>query len=198
MTRLILASKSPFRAMLMKNAGLAFAQEQARVDERAIEVSLEKTGTDPQDLAIILGEAKALDVSERNLDALVIGSDQTLSLGDAVLHKAGTPEEARRRLQQLSGRTHQLNSSVVLARNGETLWRHISVARLTMRSLTPAFIGRHLAQTGQKVLGSVGCYQFEAEGLQLFEAIEGDYFTIVGMPMLPLLDQLRTMGAIDG
>jgi septum formation protein len=184
--------------MLMKNAGLAFAQEKAQIDERAIEAALEKTGTGPEDLALILSEAKALNVSERTIDALVIGSDQTLSLGDDVLHKAGTMDDAQRRLLQLSGRTHQLNSGVVLARNGETLWRHVSVARLTMRDLTPAFIGRHLAQTGAKVLGSVGCYQLEGEGLQLFETIEGDYFTIVGLPMLPLLKQLRTMGAIDG
>ncbi|MGB8819264.1 MAG: Maf-like protein, partial [Rhizobiaceae bacterium] len=191
MTRIILASKSPFRAILMKNAGLTFAQEQAQIDERAIETALQKTGTSPEDLALILSEAKALDVSERNIDALVIGSDQTLSLGDDVLHKASTMDDAQRRLLQLSGRTHQLNSGAVLARNGETLWRHVSVARLTMRDLTPAFIGRHLAQAGAKVLGSVGCYQLEGEGLQLFETIEGDYFTIVGLPMLPLLKQLR-------
>jgi septum formation protein len=158
---------------------------------------LERTRTSPEDLAIILSEAKALDVSERHHGALVIGSDQTLSLGDDVLHKADTMDDARRRLLHLSGRTHQLNSGVVLARNGETLWRHVSVARLTMRALTPRFIGRHLAQTGAKVLGSVGCYQLEGEGLQLFDAIEGDYFTIVGLPMLPLLAQLRAMGAID-
>ena len=198
MSDLILASKSPFRAMLMRNAGLAFSQQAARVDERIIEQTLEDTGTTPADLALILAEAKAVEVSGRNPDALVIGSDQTLSLGDEVLHKAATKEEARRRLLKLQGHTHQLNSGVVLARNGQAVWRHLSIARLTMRSLTPEFIGRHLAATGEKILGSVGCYQFEGEGLQLFEAIDGDYFTIVGLPMLPLLAELRKIGAIDG
>lgn len=198
MNDLILASKSPFRAMLMRNAGLAFNQQAARIDERVVEQTLETTGITPSDLAMILAEAKAVDVSERYPNALVIGSDQTLSLGDEVLHKAATMEEARRRLLQLQGQNHQLNSGVVLARNGEAIWRHVSVARLSMRTLTPEFIGRHLAATGEKVLGSVGCYQFEGVGLQLFDAIDGDYFTIVGLPMLPLLGELRKLGAIDG
>jgi septum formation protein len=198
MSDLILASKSPFRAMLMRNAGLTFSQQAAHVDERAIEDTLDATGTTPADLALILARAKAIEVSERHPQALVIGSDQTLSLGDDVLHKAATMEEARDRLLHLQGRMHQLNSGVVLARNGQVIWRHVGVARLTMRSLSPQFIGRHLASTGDKVLGSVGCYQLEGEGLQLFETIEGDYFTIVGLPMLPLLSELRKLGAMDG
>lgn len=195
---LILASKSPFRAMLMKNAGLAFTQAAAAIDERAIEIAISDSGISPEDLALVLAEAKALDVSNTNRPALVLGSDQTLSLGDEVLHKAATLDEAALRLAKLSGKTHQLNSAIVLAKNGETLWRHVSVARLTMRNLTPQFIGRHLARTGNSVLGSVGCYQLEGEGLQLFDNIEGDYFTIVGLPMLPLLAKLRELGAIDG
>ena len=198
MTELILASKSPFRALLMHNAGLAFAQHAADVDERAIEAAMDADGVSPEDLALVLAEVKALDVSAKYPDALVIGSDQTLSLGDDVLHKAETIEEARRRLLQLQGRTHQLNSAVVLTKNGTVIWRHVSVARLTMRELTSEFIGRHLARTGDKVLGSVGCYQLEGEGLQLFDTIEGEYFTIVGLPMLPLLAELRRQGAIDG
>lgn len=182
----------------MRNAGLEFAQEAARVDERVIEETVARSGITPQDLALLLAEAKALDVSARHPDKLVIGSDQTLSLGDQVFHKAENMEEARHRLLQLQGRTHQLNAGVVIARSGETVWRHVSVASLTMRSLTPEFIGRHLARTGDKVLGSVGCYQFEGEGLQLFEKIDGDFFTIVGLPMLPLLEELRHLGAVDG
>jgi septum formation protein len=198
MTRLVLASKSPFRAMLMKNAGLAFTSEAAKVDERALEAPLQETGVTPEDVALVLAEAKALDVSSRQKDALVVGSDQTLSLGDRVFHKPSNMEDARRHLLSLSGQTHQLNSAVVLAINGETLWRHVSVARLTMRTLTPEFIGRHLAQTGDVVLSSVGAYQFEREGVQLFEKIDGDYFTIVGLPLIPLLAELRSRGAIDG
>ena len=195
---LILASKSPFRAMLMKNAGLVFEQVSSGVDERAIEAATQNTGVTPEDIALILAQAKAEDVAGRHPEALVIGSDQTLSLGDDVLHKASTMEEARRRLLKLSGKTHQLNSAIALVKGDQTIWRHVSVARLTMRQLSPEFVGRHLASTGSKVLGSVGCYQLEGEGLQLFDHIDGDYFTIVGLPMLPLLAKLRELGAIDG
>ncbi len=197
MTKIILASKSPFRALLLKNAGVDFTAQSAAIDERAIEPPLQNSGVTPEDVALILADAKAQNVSEANEDALVIGSDQTLSLGDHVFHKPETMEQARRHLLALSGKTHQLNSAVTLALNGQTIWRHISIARLTMRDLTPGFIGRHLARVGESVLQSVGAYQYEGEGAQLFEKIDGDYFTIVGLPLLPLLDQLRTRGAID-
>ena len=107
-------------------------------------------------------------------------------------------EAARRHLLKLSGKTHQLNSAAVLARNGETIWRHVGVARLTMRQLDPGFVGRHLARVGPVALNSVGAYQIEGEGIQLFEKVEGDHFTIVGLPLMPLLKELRELGAIDG
>ncbi|MCB1425574.1 MAG: Maf family protein, partial [Notoacmeibacter sp.] len=150
------------------------------------------------DIALVLAEAKAMEVSGRYPGALVIGSDQTLSLGDEVLHKVDTMEEARKRLLLLSGKTHQLNAAIALARDGETVWRHVSVASLTMRSLDPGFVGRHLSQAGDTVLSSVGAYQIEGVGIQLFETIEGDTFTIMGLPLLPLLRQLREMEEIDG
>ena len=149
---------------------------------------LEGSGATPEDVALVLAEAKALDVSERNPGALVLGCDQTLSLGDELFHKPADMEGARRHLLALSGKTHQLNSAAVLARDGEALWRHVGIASLTMRKLDPAFIGRHLARVGDKALASVGAYQIEGEGIQLFEKIEGDYFTIVGLPLLPVLD----------
>ena len=194
--RLVLASASPFRKALLSNAGLSFDIEPATVDERAIEETLD--GVEAEDIALILAEAKAQDVSERKPGALVIGSDQTLSLGGDVFHKPANMDEARRRLLALSGRTHELNSAVVLAKDGETIWRHVSVARLTMRKLDPAFIGWHLSNVGDQVLSSVGAYQLEGEGIQLFERFDGDYFTIIGLPILPLLAQLRELGAIDG
>lgn len=195
---IILASKSPFRAALLKNAGVVFTTEAARIDERSLEAPLYDSGVTPEDVALVLAEAKALDVSERNPNALVIGSDQTLSLGDEVLHKPADMEAARRQLLKLSGETHHLNSAVVLARGGSTLWRHVSVARMTLRVLDPGFVGRHLARVGDAALQSVGAYQFEGEGVQLFEKVDGDYFTIVGLPLLPLLAELRREGAIDG
>ncbi|GLS30087.1 septum formation protein [Mesorhizobium albiziae] len=196
--RIILASGSPFRKKLLENAGIAFAAIPASIDERAVEAPLEGSGATPEDVALVLAEAKALDVSEKNPGALVIGSDQTLSLGDDVFHKPADMEAARRHLLKLSGKTHHLNSAVVLVRDGETLWRHVDVARLTMRQLDPGFIGRHLSRVGDKALSSVGAYQIEGEGIQLFDKIDGDYFTIVGLPMLPLLAALRERGAIDG
>lgn len=197
-TTLILASGSPFRKAILTNAGLDFTVEKPRIDERAVEAPLKDSGVTPEDVALVLATAKADDVSERHPGALVIGSDQTLSLGDEIFHKPADMEGARRHLLSLAGKTHQLNSAVVLVRDGETLWSHVGIARLTMRRLDPAFIGRHLARVGDRALQSVGAYQIEGEGIQLFEKVEGDHFTIVGLPLLPLLAALRDLGAIDG
>lgn len=196
--KLILASGSPFRKAMLVNAGLDIETITADIDERAIEAPLQDSGVSPEDVALILAEAKAVEVSERNRGALVLGCDQTLSLGDTVFHKPADMEGARRHLLALSGKTHQLNSAAVLVRDGEVLWRHVGIANLTMRNLAPAFIGRHLARVGKKALASVGAYQIEGEGIQLFEKIEGDYFTIVGLPLLTVLAELRSLGAIDG
>jgi len=195
---LILGSGSRFRRAMLENAGLSVEVDPPRIDERAVEQSVAHSGVTPGELAEILAEAKAVEVSERNPGRLVIGCDQTMALEDRLFHKPGDMEDARRHLLALAGRTHQLNSAVVLARDGAALWRHVSVARLTMRPLDPAFIGRHLARVGDKALESVGAYQIEGEGIQLFDRIEGDHFTIVGLPLLPLLAELRRMGAIDG
>lgn len=194
----VLASGSPFRRKMLEDAGVAVETVPANIDERAVEAAVEGSGVTPQELAAILAEAKALHVSERMPGRLVIGADQTLSLGDEVLHKPADMEAARRRLLLLSGKTHELNSAVVVARDGEALWRHVGVARLTMRDLAPGFVGRHLSRVGDKALSSVGAYQIEGEGIQLFEAVEGDHFTVVGLPLLPLLGELRRLGAIDG
>jgi len=193
---IILASGSPFRKAMLVHAGVAIEAVPADVDERALEAPLQ--GVSPEDVAAILAEAKATEVSERKPGALVLGCDQTLSLGDEVFHKPADMEGARRHLLALSGKTHQLNSAAVLVRDGKVLWRHVGIAGMTMRKLDPGFIGRHLARVGARALASVGAYQVEGEGIQLFEKIEGDHFTIVGLPLLPLLAELRTLGAIDG
>jgi septum formation protein len=194
---LILASASPFRRTMLVDAGLDIRPVAARIDERMVEAPLAGSGATPEEVAEVLAEAKAIEVSGRNPGALVLGCDQTLSLGDRLFHKPKDMEDARRHLLALSGKTHHLNSAAVLVRDGETLWRTVSVARLTMRPLDPAFIGRHLARVGDKALRSVGAYQIEGEGIQLFERIDGDYFTIVGLPLLPVLAALRDLGAID-
>ena len=174
--KLVLASKSPFRSALLKNAGIEFSTASADIDERAVEAPLYETGATPEEVAQVLAEAKALDVSEKNPGTVVIGCDQTLSLGDEIFHKPADMEAARRQLLKFSGKTHQLNSAVVLVKDGKTLWRHVSIARMTMRDLDPGFVGRY----------------------QLFEKIEGYYFTIVGLPLLPLLAELRKEKLIDG
>jgi septum formation protein len=194
---LILASSSPFRRMLMENAGLAFTAVAANIDERAIEAPLERKGAGPDAVALVLARAKAREVSDRFPGALVIGSDQTMSLGSRVFHKPKDLAEAGHHLTLLSGKTHRLNSAIALARDGDIVFEHVAHALLTMRALSADFIQRHLARIGNKALSSVGAYQLEGEGIQLFSKIDGDYFTILGLPMLPLLGQLREMGMID-
>ena len=196
--KIILASGSPFRKKLLENAGIDVEAIPADLDERALEAPLAESGASPEDVAMVLAEAKAVAVSEEHPGRLVLGCDQTLSLDDEVFHKPDDMEGARRHLLKLSGKTHHLNSAVALVRDGETLWRHVGIASLTMRKLDPAFIGRHLARVGDKALSSVGAYQIEGEGIQLFDKVEGDYFTIVGLPLLPVLEELRKLGAIDG
>lgn len=195
---LVLASGSVHRAKLLRDAGLAIEIERSTLNERAVEAPLLESGADAEDVALVLAQAKALDVSARRPGALVIGCDQTLSLDDRLFHKPADMEEARRTLLALSGRTHRLNSAVVLARNGATLWQHVSTAEMTMRALDPGFVGRYLAAAGEGILSSVGAYQIEGPGIQLMERIVGDHFTIIGLPLLPLLAELRRLGAIDG
>lgn len=194
---LILASKSRYRAKLLLHAALGFEGCDPEIDERAVEQAL---GTDvlAEDRAQILAQTKAISVSEKFPHALVLGCDQILSLGDEILHKAVDFEAARVNLLKLSGKTHTLYSAMALAQGGQIVWSLTVPAYMTMRQLSPAFIGRHLALAGEAVLGSVGCYQIEGPGLQLFEKIEADYWTIIGLPLLPLMVELRARGAIDG
>lgn len=198
MTSLVLASSSPFRRMLLQNAGLSFEAHPAGINERAIEMRLTEMHAGPEQVAVELARAKALDVSRRFPGSLVLGSDQTMSLGERVFHKPADIHEARSHIAALSGKTHRLNSGVALARDGAVVWDHVSHADMTVRPLSEAFIDRYVARCGEKLLSSVGAYQLEGEGIHLFSAIDGDYFTILGLPMLPLLAKLREMGAIDG
>jgi len=198
MTRLVLASKSPSRAALLAGAGLAFDTAPSEVDERAVEEPLLAAGADPGAVALHLAEAKALDVAARRPGDLVLGADQTLGLGHERFVKPGSVAEAREHLGRLRGRTHELHAALVLARDGEVLWRHVSVARMTMRDFSDAFLDRYLTTIGEEVTTTVGCYRLEGPGIQLFAAIDGDYFTILGLPLLPLLAELRHLGILDG
>ena len=192
---LVLASASATRAALMTGAGLIFKRIPADIDERLIEEDL--IGLSAADVAQALADVKAVEVSLRRPGDLVIGADQTLSLGEDRLNKPRDREEASRQLVRLAGRTHQLHSGLSLARNGEVLYRVVDDAKLTMRPLSTRFISHYLAVVGETALGSVGAYQLEGYGVQLFEAIEGNHFTILGLPLLPLLGFLREERMIE-
>jgi septum formation protein len=196
--RLILASASQWRAAMLRNAGIGVEAIPANIDERAVEETLEGSEIGADDVALILSQAKADEVSSRHPSAIVIGADQTLSLDGEILHKPRTMDEAIDRLLALSGRTHQLNSGVCLVEDGEVLWSHVEITHITFRKLDSGFVGRHLAEVGQKALTSVGAYQVEGPGAQLIERIDGDFFSVVGLPLLPLLAQLRQRDFIDG
>lgn len=194
---LVLASGSSIRAELLKNAGLSFEIDPSDVDERTVEEPLLKADFSPEDLATILAEAKANDVSMRRPGDFVIGADQILAFEGERFTKPESQAAARRQLLAFSGQTHELLSAVVISSKGEAIWRHVSIAQLTMRDLTPAFVGQYMAEVGDTVLSSVGAYQLEGPGVQLFEKIDGDYFTVLGLPLLPLLDQLRQLKVIE-
>jgi nucleoside triphosphate pyrophosphatase len=196
---LILASTSKTRSKMLESAGLSFISEAPGLDEATMReaVSGEKM-LDAQDVAEVLARAKAEAVSDVAQGAFVIGGDQVLAFEDQILAKPASMEEARKRLLDLGGKTHQLHTSVALSFDGATIWAYTDIATLTMRSLSPAFIGHYLAAAGEAVLSAVGAYQIESLGIQLFEKIEGDFFSILGLPLLPLLDALRREGAIEG
>jgi septum formation protein len=195
---LILASSSKSRAKLLQAAGISFIVEPPGLDESAMRQAV--AGDDalaPHDVAEVLGRAKAEAVSEVAPKAYVIGADQVLAFGDIIMSKPGSMEAARRQLLDLSGKTHTLHTAVAVATNGDTIWAETTMATLTMRKLSPEFIGRYLAAAGEEVLSSVGVYQIESIGVQLFDKIDGDYFSILGLPLIPLLDTLRREGVIE-
>jgi septum formation protein len=196
---LILASESKSRSRLLEAAGLAFIVEPPGLDEAVMRQAISgEEALLPHDVAEVLARAKAEAVSELAPKAYVIGGDQVLALGKTILTKPDSMEDARRQLLDLSGKTHTLHTSAAVATNGEAIWAETTVATMTMRKLSPEFIGRYLAAAGDEVLGSVGSYQLEGLGVQLFDKIDGDYFSILGLPLIPLLDTLRREGVIEG
>jgi septum formation protein len=195
---LILASSSRIRARLLEAAGLAFIAESPGLDETTMRQAIsggDKLGA--QDVAEVLARAKAEAVSDIAPAAYVIGADQVLALGDRILAKPESMEAARSQLLDLSGKTHSLHTAVALATGGETVWAMSETSTLRMRNLTPEFVGRYLAAAGEEVLSSVGAYQVEGIGIELFDKIDGDYFSILGLPLLALLEALRREGAIE-
>jgi septum formation protein len=191
---LVLASKSQIRRIVLSNAGIPVEIARADVDERA----LEKTAlsSDPDAVALLLAREKARTVAAAKSGRLVLGADQTLALGTQRFTKPTDRDTARRQLLTLRGKTHALHSAIALVRDGTVLFEHCGVARLTMREFSDGFLEAYLDAAGNAALASVGGYQLEKVGVTLFETIEGDHFTILGLPLFPLLAEFRRMGAM--
>ena len=193
---LTLASKSTTRQMILRNAGVAFEAVGPGVDEDTAKAGLLAEGASPRDIADALAELKAFKVSTKR-PGLVIGSDQTLDLDGVLIDKVDTVEQARERLIQLRGKVHKLHSAVVVARDGQPIWRRIETSKLSVRNFSDAWLEGYLERNKPDILWSVGCYLLEGEGVQLFDRIDGDYFAILGLPVTGLFDFLRLHGALE-
>lgn len=187
---LILASQSSARKMLLANAGLAFEAMTADIDERSIQAASKLV--DPREIALLLAREKAKVISAHRPGSYVIGADQTLALGDRLFNKPAGRAQAMAQLRDLAGHSHTLNSAVAVVRDGQIVFEDVSVARMTMRHMNQVELTAYLDAAGDAVTTSVGAYQLESLGIHLFERIEGDHFTVLGLPLLPLLAFLRS------
>ena len=193
---IILASSSEIRATLLRNAGVPFTTEKPRVDEEMIRASLEAEEASPRDIADFLAEAKARKVSLKANGALVIGCDQVLDFDGTVMSKPANSSECLAQLIALRGKTHRLLSAAVIYKDGEPLWRHVGVVRLTMREFSDDYLSDYVVRNWESVRWSVGGYKLEEEGVRLMSRIEGDYFNVLGLPMIELLNYLTVRGAL--
>lgn len=198
MSGIILASQSASRQAMLAAAGVSFTAEAAGVDEDAVKQAMLADGADGRKLADALAELKAIKLSRRHPTTLVLGCDSTVAAADGTLiDKAQSREDSRAQLQELRGTTHRLTSAAVVALGGEPIWRHVDTAKLTMRDFSDAFLESYLDAEWPAIGGCVGGYRLEGMGVQLFSRIDGDHFTILGLPLLPLLDWLRVRGVIQ-
>jgi len=193
---LVLASASLFRRRMLEAAGLGFTVVVPDVDEAAVKSKLLRSGASIKDIAQGLAVAKAEDVSAHLPDALVIGADQVLACGAEMFNKPASVAEAREQLVRLRGKTHELHTAVALAASGKAVWTHLQTVALAMRPFSDAFLADYLARLGERVRRTVGAYEIEGPGIQLMEHIEGDMFTVIGLPLLALLSELRARGAV--
>ena len=195
---IFLASGSSIRATLLRNAGLSFGVEKPRVDEQAIMESLRAAGALPRDIADALAEAKARKVHGKNPDAMVLGCDQVLAFKDEIFSKPHSPEDALEQLKTLRGQRHTLLSAAVIFHEGQPIWRHVGQVRLRMRQFSDDYLRGYVERNWSHIQHCVGAYQLEAEGVRLFHSVEGDYFHVLGMPLLEILAFLTLRGVIEG
>ena len=196
MSELVLASGSPTRAQMLTAACVPFVTDPASVDEDAVKQALLAEGADARGVADALAELKAVRVSNKHPQALVLGADQVLEFEGRLVSKSPSLAEARALLSELRGKRHELHCAAVLASGGAPVWRHVARAALWMRDFSEEFLDAYLARHGEDLLSGVGCYRIEEDGSQLFSRIDGDYFAILGLPLLPLLHALREHGVL--
>ena len=193
---LVLASGSASRKRLLTAAGVTFTADPADLDETALMADLQRRGADAVQVASELAQQKALAVSRRHPGRTVLGGDSVIAFGGEFLSKCASLDEARTLLARLSGQSHLLVSAAALAKDGGLLWTHASPCQMTMRDLSPQFLDDYLLREGPAILSSVGCYHFEGRGVQLFDRVDGDYFSVLGLPLLEVLGQLRKEGLL--
>jgi septum formation protein len=196
--RIVLASGSEIRRRLLENAAVPFETMPVKLDEEAIRQALVAEGRPARDIADALAEAKARKAGMRAPDALVIGCDQVLEFEGRILSKPASPKEGAAQLAALNGREHRLFSAAVICEGGQPVWRHVGEVRLQMRQVSQAWLEDYLSRNWQSVRHSVGCYKLEEEGVRLFSRIEGDYFNVLGLPLLELLGYLTIRGVLPG
>ncbi len=194
--KIILASGSEIRAQLLRNAAIDFTMATARVDEEAIKQALLAEDASPRDIADALAEMKAKRVGAKNPEALVVGCDQVLALGREIFSKPETPDQALAQLRALSGQKHQLLSAAVIYHENQPIWRHVGVVRLSMREISDGYLSEYVDRNWQSIRHAVGAYKLEEEGVRLFTRIEGDYFNVLGLPLIELLSYLTLRGTL--
>ena len=198
MRQIILASGSDIRATLLRNAGVVFDVVPARVDEEALRDAMRAEDAGARDIADALAEMQAHKISVKHPEALVIGCDQVLNLQGQLLTKPDSPETARAQLMAMRGKRHELLSAAVICENGKAIWRHVGMVRLLMRQFSDAYMDDYIARNWDSIRHSVGAYKLEEEGVRLFSQVQGDYFTVLGLPLLELLSYLTLRGDLKG